>query len=353
MTRQKQQLEIPYESDLFLPGYSVKKLKKMYAAEKDPKARMRLLVFIWIKQGFNRRQVSQQLCIPYTNVCRWVNRAIQLGISGRYDFKRNGRDCKLDANQLKELHAYLRQSPIQHGFRAGTWFVKAVCKFIQLKFGITYDRRTVQRLMRRLKMTFRKPRPKHPKSASKYAQKRYKEEAHKKVIEYDKQGYAILAQDEATKIINKILAAAWYPEEMNVEVDVTLSQKGFVMFGALSKDKFHCSMYQNANSDNFIDFLKHEYRTVGKFVMFVDNASYHKSEKVKRFLEEMDGEIILEYLLPYTPQLNPVEIQWRVISMAIANTYFETVEDMMDQICKMMKSREIEDVKMFEYLMVQ
>ena len=78
------------------------------------------------------------------------------------------------------------------------------------------------------------------------------------------------------------------------------------MFGTLSTDGFWCDMYDNANAGSFIDHhLMRNYTREGRFVMFLDNASYHKSAKIQRFLEEMDGEIILEYLLPYTPQLNP------------------------------------------------
>lgn len=44
----------------------------------------------------------------------------------------------------------------------------------------------------------------------------------------------------------------------------------------------------------------------------MDNTAYHKSAKLRKFLVEMDGKILLEYL-PYTPELNPIEQQWRII----------------------------------------
>jgi len=33
----------------------------------------------------------------------------------------------------------------------------------------------------------------------------------------------------------------------------------------------------------------------------------------------MDDKIILDYLPPYTPELNPIEIQWRVMKKALGN----------------------------------
>ena len=48
-----------------------------------------------------------------------------------------------------------------------------------------------------------------------------------------------------------------------------------------------------------------------KFVMFLDNLSAHKAVKVSEYVESADGDVILVYLPKYTPQLNPMEIQWR------------------------------------------
>lgn len=43
-------------------------------------------------------------------------------------------------------------------------------------------------------------------------------------------------------------------------------------------------------------------------VVIMDNASFHKSTKIKEALE-MRGHI-LEYLPPYSPDLNPIEPKW-------------------------------------------
>ena len=40
----------------------------------------------------------------------------------------------------------------------------------------------------------------------------------------------------------------------------------------------------------------------------MDNASFHKSNKVKELIEKVGGRLI--YLLPYLPDLNPIEHVW-------------------------------------------
>lgn len=40
----------------------------------------------------------------------------------------------------------------------------------------------------------------------------------------------------------------------------------------------------------------------------MDNASFHKREDIKKAIEESAA--IVEYLPPYSPDLNPIECKW-------------------------------------------
>ena len=110
--------------------------------------------------------------------------------------------------------------------------------------------------------------------------------------------------------------------------------------------------YEKANSDSFCGFLPHLYKLHGRFVLFVDNAaSYHKSQKVRDEVARYKVEIILKHILPFTPELNPVEIQWRSIKKGTANTLYErTEEEMKRSIKAMLGNGEVGVVKMFKYL---
>ncbi|NJL99479.1 MAG: hypothetical protein HC924_12105 [Synechococcaceae cyanobacterium SM2_3_2] len=43
----------------------------------------------------------------------------------------------------------------------------------------------------------------------------------------------------------------------------------------------------------------------------MDNLSSHKMEGIKELVEEKGARI--EYLLPYSPDFNPIEMMWSVI----------------------------------------
>ena len=103
----------------------------------------------------------------------------------------------------------------------------------------------------------------------------------------------------------------WLSTGVEITIPVTLSSERFYTFGVLSSDRQFHAFYDKANSDNFLDFLREVHKQFGKCVVFLDNASYHKSKAVLEGLEEFGGDIVLEYFPKYTPELNPVEPQWR------------------------------------------
>jgi transposase len=75
---------------------------------------------------------------------------------------------------------------------------------------------------------------------------------------------------------------------------------------------------------SFLEFVLKEYE--GKFVVMVtDNARIHRSEKVQGFLRQNAGRILLMYLPPYSPNLNPIERLWKWLKQqVIANVFHPT-----------------------------
>ena len=160
----------------------------------------------------------------------------------------------------------------------------------------------------------------------------------------------MLAGDESSHIIGWNVKNGRCRRGREATTPVILSRKRFCSFGALSPSGFDCTFYKKANSDSFCDFLSRLNERHGKFVMFVDNASYHKSKKVREALEGFGGDVILEYFLPYTPELNPVEIRWRGIKRGTANVLHEGTAEMQESISAMLGNGEVRIVKMVDYL---
>lgn len=66
--------------------------------------------------------------------------------------------------------------------------------------------------------------------------------------------------------------------------------------------------------------------------MFIlDNSGIHKTQPVRNLLNEYASFIAVEYLPPYSPELNPIETSWKVTKNAVTKSqYFPNIDAMQD-----------------------
>jgi len=110
-----------------------------------------------------------------------------------------------------------------------------------------------------------------------------------------------------------------------------------------------CRFAERANSGSFIAFLEELRRRFGKVLIYLDNAAWHKSAKVRQYVKGCDG-LRIEYFLPYTPELNAIETQWRVMKDAAGNRVYGDVVEMEDSIRTMIRQKVIVPVKLSDFL---
>ena len=61
----------------------------------------------------------------------------------------------------------------------------------------------------------------------------------------------------------------------------------------------------------------------------LDRAGWQVSQRV-----EVPEGVDLEYRPPYSPELQPAERMWPLVNEAVANRYFETLEEMMEVVAE-------------------
>lgn len=86
--------------------------------------------------------------------------------------------------------------------------------------------------------------------------------------------------------------------------------------------------WPKGNTEGFLVLLTYLIRRLKewKIFLYVDGASWHKGPHVKQFLKE-HANLILEYLPPYHPELNPQERIWRMIRYEVTtNRYYVSVD---------------------------
>ncbi len=110
----------------------------------------------------------------------------------------------------------------------------------------------------------------------------------------------------------------------------------------LNKIKFNTGKTRNSN--DFINHLKNikRYvlkRNVKRFILVIDNASFHVSKKTTRYIERQSGWLTVVYLPKRSPFLNPVEtrINRNLKKDVCANYCYETEEKLLCSVRKYLR----------------
>jgi transposase len=78
-----------------------------------------------------------------------------------------------------------------------------------------------------------------------------------------------------------------------------------------------------------VEFLKALVKHIGgKLLVIWDGLPAHRSRVVKQYVEALDGQIVLEHLPAYAPELNPVEYIWGYMKQReLANLCLSTINE--------------------------
>ena len=177
-----------------------------------------------------------------------------------------------------------------------------------------------------------------------------KERVKRTILGVSEHGYAVLAVDEAGVVRGTSPGYGWRQAKSRDETRTGFSTKAVRLFGALGRDRIHVKAVERTNSETFVESLKELRQEYGRLIILLDNASYHRYRAVNEFVKSACGEIKLAYLLPYTPQLNPIEIQWRVLKEMLAGKYFESTDGLVGAITDLIDSGQMRPVRLMKYL---
>ncbi len=97
------------------------------------------------------------------------------------------------------------------------------------------------------------------------------------------------------------------------------------------------------NGQSFWDFLRllqEQSQKQGKRVMVIsDNARYHHAKMHKTWRDEQSPGFALDYLPPYSPDLNPVERVWKLTrKLCFHDQYFPTFDSVIVTVEKQFKA---------------
>lgn len=330
---------IPKHGGLLI-GVSKGKLKKLRRLTKDKKVADRLLACIMRKKGRSIKEIAEELGIPYTTMHRWLAKIAKKGLDAIYDKPKPGRPCRLTTRRLRKVYRIVSEDPQKHGFQGGAWTARRLIPVVKKEFGVEYGERGMQLLLHRIGPTCRLPRPRHPKAATAKEAATFKR---KVAAIRGRMGSdtAVCMIDSAALIAGWNVERGWYPRGESKFAPATLSSTRAHMLGALYDGELDLVFPDKVDKHAIEGFLRSQLARRGKVIVILDNASWHHAKNVRALEDEFAGRLRLVHLPPYTPELNSIELVWRMIRKAIANTVYETVDDLTDAVASALLGRDV------------
>lgn len=122
---------------------------------------------------------------------------------------------------------------------------------------------------------------------------------------------------------------------------VFISTYLFGAFSPLTGDHFILDLpFCNATTFQlYLDEFSKQNETELK-VIVLDNGPFHKAKCLI-----IPKNIVLVFLPPYSPELNPAEKVWAKFKRAFSNQFFKTIEDLQTFTCNLSNSLTVAEVK--------
>ena len=213
------------------------------------KARDILVACCKRKEGNGIWSIARELMRPYSTICGWLVRMVRRGLGGRFDRKSTGRKKILNPQTLKKIMGWTRRDPSRYGFGPTSWRLDMVNEMIRRETGRHARPRTLRRILRRLGLSYSKPRPVPRKTAPAEEQDMFKERVKRTILGVSGHGYAVLAVDEAGVMRGTSPGYGWRQAKSRDEVRTGFSTKAVRLFGALGRDRIHVKAVDRTNSD--------------------------------------------------------------------------------------------------------
>ena len=110
-----------------------------------------------------------------------------------------------------------------------------------------------------------------------------------------------------------------------------------MLAGALNWRSGHVSVQEleHLNSEALIHYFEWLFQDIyptQTVVVVMDNASFHHSLALQAALAWFDDRVMVVWLPPYSPDLNPIERFWKHLKAQCANYLYASIQDLINQV---------------------
>lgn len=347
----------------FLSSETRETLQQVLKEHEHPDIRQRALIFLLLNSGNTQAQTAELIGCSLRKVAYWSIHGDPDNLDSFKDERMKGNYRKATEEYINLLRETIEVEPEKYGYEFGRWTTARLAIYLGEKTGIELSSTQVRRILKSKKYVY---------IWAKYSLESKQDTVERGLFKDKLAEYLRIAKESPA------LLQVWFWDESGFSLRVTRRKnwckKGTrskkrgerrkgrinVMGGVRYSDKKRwVDFIPSGNSANFYAVLKNfygdlraewilqgnlaeEFEDKGcKFVLILDNASFHKKAEILQEIAAEMPNLIREFLPKYSPDYNLAELVWHSAKEYVANRLFESIEKLESLLNKLLNEGEL------------
>ena len=148
---------------LQVKGYSPDQIKSLFNQDEKYKIGMKLYAIYQVSKGQATRKLEELYNTSFKQICNWVHRFEEDGLTGLKDKPKSGKPSRLSSEQKDEIKMILQnKKPSEYGYNTGTWNGPILMEYIKNSYGIKYKKAQIYNILKEIGFTYQKGRARYP-----------------------------------------------------------------------------------------------------------------------------------------------------------------------------------------------
>lgn len=294
-------------------------LRRAHRRAKNKRDADRIKAIYSLAVGHSVAQVASILMVDEETIRNYKDSYEKGGINELLKNNHKGSESRLSAIETEELKLEL-----QTNIHLTT---QSVIDFVESAFGVSYTQSGMRDALHRLGYEYKKPKlvPGNPDiEAQEIFAAQYEEFMLKKQDDVE-----VLFLDAVHPQHNTMAAYGWIKRGETRELKTSSGRERLNLHGAINAETYEMTVIESDTVDadstiQLLEMLENKYAVASAIFVILDNARYHYSKTVRKFLET--SRIKLVFLPSYSPNLNLIERVWKFFKKKVLyNTYYENI----------------------------
>ena len=295
-------------------------LQEAHHSSRLRKSADRIKTILFLNEGFTYEQTAKLLMLDDITIRRYEKEYKKEGVDGLLECRYHGSKRFLDLTQEEELTEHLKTQTYQT--------VKEIVAYVAKTYNKRYSIAGMTHLLHRLGFVYKKTKV-IPGKVNKEKQEAFKQ-TYYDLKQTKKTEDKIYFVDATHPQHNNMPFYGWIYKGAEKAIKTNSGRSRLNLNGALNLEDMDITILSertiNTHAMMRLILTIEEKQPRGNIFLVVDNASYNHSYELQLFLID-HKRVHLQYLPPYSPNLNIIERLWKFFHSKHHDKYFEKFKE--------------------------